>query len=615
MVAIFNFMSKLKILLAISFPLLILSFFLYPMESVHAQDQSIISYQSDSDSGEQIYSFTLEIGLYPDSFANPGLRRRWYEVTVKGQDVDFYTVSSRTSSDGAFQLWNYFEALSFDPFTMSYVEYEMDLDGKVTSRFVDCGCGYKTDLAHDYYLSGFMCYAYYSNSTEFSSFNLSGFVNTYICGGFDRDYFSELVGLVNDLHRERAIEFVENGGIDWEEKLPVYDASLPYITNLQYDSLTGSACHNESTLNGCFRLAWDVPFGVTEDDALDIRVAADYNYATDISSDRQFSSCFLNLTDIYGYIPISDSPFKFCVKDFIQYVDTSDSHFGFNSSEVYGFTFVPKRIYIRIVRNSSDGSFFGDWVIYDVNRDVLNRPQVGLGQIVPGDTEIDDSGDFVYPSSDTVTLNDFFLSNVKLVKEFVVSNVGYYKITWNGTTRSSDLVFIPDSDTAVIAVIILTDSFGNISNKTVATTTIGKGFFRFNIDELLDYEDESSLYWDGFIYVMPTFKRNGDLYMGQYSVVNALNGDIYQDTIDESDGSLHRELVSSENTAAVSGSFSSSSLIDYVNEGFNFLNSLVVMMKDFPALVAAVFQFIPSVYINAIGVMLIIMLIARILGR
>lgn len=395
-------MSKLKILLAISFPLLILSFFLYPMESVHAQDQSIISYQSDSDSGEQIYSFTLEIGLYPDSFANPGLRRRWYEVTVKGQDVDFYTVSSRTSSDGAFQLWNYFEALSFDPFTMSYVEYEMDLDGKVTSRFVDCGCGYKTDLAHDYYLSGFMCYAYYSNSTEFSSFNLSGFVNTYICGGFDRDYFSELVGLVNDLHRERAIEFVENGGIDWEEKLPVYDASLPYIKNLKYDILTGSDCHGDANFNGCFDLVWDIPAGATKDDYLDIRIAADYNYSTPASIYRQKSSCFLNVTDIYDYIPISGFPFNFCVKDFIQYVDTSDSHFGFTSSEPNGFTFIPKRIYIRLMRKTSTGFSYGDWAIYDVDRNVLNTPHIGEGQVLPGDIEFDDQGHYFDEPKDVI---------------------------------------------------------------------------------------------------------------------------------------------------------------------------------------------------------------------
>ena len=562
----------------------VLIVFLCSVLQVHAMEST--------SSVEQTYSFTLTYG-YPRSLSD--------DVSFCGGDVDFKSYAILyDSGDEQIKVSCFLVGVSSELFKGSFKSHSsLDFFPYSNAHY---------DSAHGVYY-----YTYdisFSCSGDLSYNNFVGFPNLELVRVDESFTSSDRQEYLNKIFDE----YVENGGIDWEEKLPVYDASLPYITNLQYDSLTGSACHNESTLNGCFRLAWDVPFGVTEDDALDIRVAADYNYATDISTDRQFSSCFLNLTDIYGYIPISDSPFKFCVKDFIPYVDTSDSHFGFNSSEVYGFTFVPKRIYIRIVRNSSDGSFFGDWVIYDVNRDVLNRPQVGLGQIVPGDTEIDDSGDFVYPSSDTVTLNDFFLSNVKLVKESVVSNVGYYKITWNGTTRSSDLVFIPDSDTAVIAVIILTDSFGNISNKTVATTTIGKGFFRFNIDELLDYEDESSLYWDGFIYVMPTFKRNGDLYMGQYSVVNALNGDIYQDTIDESDGSLHRELVSSENTAAVSGSFSSS-LIDYVNEGFNFLNSLVVMMKDFPALVAAVFQFIPSVYINAIGVMLIIMLIARILGR
>lgn len=57
----------------------------------------------------------------------------------------------------------------------------------------------------------------------------------------------------------------------------------------------------------------------------------------------------------------------------------------------------------------------------------------------------------------TVNLTDFLLSGVS-VKD---SLLGYSTITWTGTTKDNDLLFIPESDTLVIASYILTTKNGD----------------------------------------------------------------------------------------------------------------------------------------------------------
>lgn len=193
-------------------------------------------------------------------------------------------------------------------------------------------------------------------------------------------------GIIKDFFNEQLKEFVANGGLVWESGSgdgATYDDSLPIIKSLIYSNLKPLDCHGRADQTGCFNLSWNIPEGAKKDDVLEIRASCNYNYSTYWGTKRLYDSGFFDFSIIYGLIPISNTSADFCVTDFISSLDIKD---------INGFTLLPQKIYIRIVRDVSGKRSYGDWVVYDVDRDVLNYPEIGKGEVIPGDVEFDDMG-------------------------------------------------------------------------------------------------------------------------------------------------------------------------------------------------------------------------------
>lgn len=485
----------------------------------------------------------------------------WTNFVIVGNDVDFYSVYwFSDSSDGISNRYSYIYALSSEPFTYSYnrntrqnngSEWHSSVtDGKSSSTIVDGQTVYWTS------------YSLVVPTDLYSLENLSGWPNLYYMG-VQHSGEDFLNGIIKDFFNEQLKEFVSNGGLDWEADVSKFiDFSLTGVT---YENL-GS---------GLYNVYWT---GTTLNDDI---------YGS--SSGRPHNEEWTNgKVDAFAIL---------------------EDEFGREyTAELGSASLKSGKITIPIVGPDFDRSSFDGKIYLLPHIDYFGKTYNGSYTILNIKTGL------IYnvsssEGSQTYTWDDFFLSNVKLTKDLI----GYYKISWQGTTRSADLLFIPDSDTLVVAAIALEDSQGNIINQEVASTTIGKGYFYFDFEKLLDQDRETAYYWDGLIYLMPTFTKEGNLYMGQYSVVDTLSGDIFQDVLDEDNDIVHREPVGSGGSSV--DSFGVSSMTDYINTGFSFLSDLINMMQGFPALFAAIFQFIPQIYINAIGVMLIIIFIARILGR
>ncbi len=228
--------------------------------------------------------------------------------------------------------------------------------------------------------------------------------------------------------------------------------------------------------------------------------------------------------------------------------------------------------------------------------------------------------------------NDFYLKDVK-----VSSGIGNFSktIKWNGTSIDGTLASIPASDSTVIITYAMYDEDLNYKIYTLDTVNINKGKYTLNYNDFINEVYASPYTWDGEIRLCPVYylEANKHLYMGRQTVVDLLHGGIdeeyeddsgnfKQDTIrkDNDDSSDVGESSTSESGDGIWGSISDfiqniGSLNGFVGVFFGLLQDLIGMMGSFPSLLASVVGFIPSVYLNAIGSFLLIVLFLRLLGR
>lgn len=236
----------------------------------------------------------------------------------------------------------------------------------------------------------------------------------------------------------------------------------------------------------------------------------------------------------------------------------------------------------------------------------VNNPwNKGNSTVVNFDENGNPSSSFDTGDDGTVHLNDFKLTGVVWNKPVVQSGT----ITWTGTTPNSDLLFIPDSDTLVVATYPRYDSDMNTSYETWSTTTIGKGFMKVNVDYLIDYYKNSDLAWNGEMWLTPCYKKGGVLYMGEPVIINCLKGTVSDIVVDEDSGKAEQVDKTDQNKS------DADSILNVGNQFYSIINGLIGSLQQLPALLTAIFGFLPSSIINLIYASFAVIIICRILGR
>lgn len=236
----------------------------------------------------------------------------------------------------------------------------------------------------------------------------------------------------------------------------------------------------------------------------------------------------------------------------------------------------------------------------------VNNPwNKGNSTVVNFDENGNPSSSFDTGDDGTVHLNDFKLTGVVWNKPVVQSGT----ITWIGTTPNSDLLFIPDSDTLVVATYPRYDSDMNTSYETWSTTTIGKGSMKVNVDYLIDYYKNSELAWNGEMWLTPCYKKGGVLYMGEPVIINCLKGTVSDIVVDEDSGKAEQVDKTDQNKS------DADSILNVGNQFYSIINGLIGSLQQLPALLTAIFGFLPSSIINLIYASFAVIIICRILGR
>lgn len=236
----------------------------------------------------------------------------------------------------------------------------------------------------------------------------------------------------------------------------------------------------------------------------------------------------------------------------------------------------------------------------------VNNPwNKGNSTVVNFDEKGNPSSSFDTGDDGTVHLNDFKLTGVVWNKPVVQSGT----ITWTGTTPNSDLLFIPDSDTLVVATYPRYDSDMNSSIETWSTTTIGKGSMKVNVDYLIDYYQNSELAWNGEMWLTPCYKKGGVLYMGEPVIVNCLKGTVSDIVVDEDSGKAEQVDKTDQNKN------DADSILNVGNQFYSIVNGLIGSLQQLPALLTAIFGFLPSSVTNLFYASFAVIIICRILGR
>lgn len=211
-----------------------------------------------------------------------------------------------------------------------------------------------------------------------------------------------------------------------------------------------------------------------------------------------------------------------------------------------------------------------------------------------------------------VVMKNGFLSNINQTMSDIFS-LGKVTIFWTGTTKDSDLMFIPDDDTLVVATYIVMNPDYSYSVKTYDTCTIGDGKIYIDYNKLITESENNDFVWDGDIWLTPCYKKDAIFYMGEPTVVTIYDGKVENWGTNE-DGSIKKDDVTSNSGNGSSGD-SSSDLLLYGNRFVSFIRSLISSLGALPALFTTVFSFLPSIYVESLGVLLVVLLILRILGR
>lgn len=236
----------------------------------------------------------------------------------------------------------------------------------------------------------------------------------------------------------------------------------------------------------------------------------------------------------------------------------------------------------------------------------VNNPwNKGNSTVVNFDENGNTSSSFDTGDDGTVHLDDFKLTGVVWNKPVVKNGT----ITWTGTTPNSDLLFVPDSDTLVTATYPRYDANLNTSYETWSTTTIGKGSMKVNVDYLIDYYKNSELAWNGEMWLTPCYKKGGVLYMGEPVIINCLKGTVSDIVVDKDSGKAEQIDKTDQNKS------DADSILNVGNQFYSIINGLIGSLQQLPALLTAIFGFLPSSIINLLYASFAVIIICRILGR
>ena len=236
----------------------------------------------------------------------------------------------------------------------------------------------------------------------------------------------------------------------------------------------------------------------------------------------------------------------------------------------------------------------------------VNNPwNKGNSTVVNFDENGNASSSFDTGDDGTVHLDDFKLTGVVWNKPVVKNGT----ITWTGTTPNSDLLFIPDSDTLVTATYPRYDADLNTSYETWSTTTIGKGSMKVNVDYLIDYYKNSELAWNGEMWLTPCYKKGGVLYVGDPVIINCLKGTVSDIVVDKDSGKAEQVDKTDQNKS------DADSILNVGNQFYSIINGLIGSLQQLPALLTAIFGFLPSSIINLLYASFAVIIICRILGR
>lgn len=236
----------------------------------------------------------------------------------------------------------------------------------------------------------------------------------------------------------------------------------------------------------------------------------------------------------------------------------------------------------------------------------VNNPwNKGNSTVVNFDENGNASSSFNTGDDGTVHLDDFKLTGVVWNKPVVKNGT----ITWTGTTPNSDLLFVPDSDTLVTATYPRYDADLNASYETWSTTTIGKGSMKVNVDYLIDYYKNSELAWNGEMWLTPCYKKGGVLYVGDPVIINCLKGTVSDIVVDKDSGKAEQVDKTDQNKS------DADSILNVGNQFYSIINGLIGSLQQLPALLTAIFGFLPSSIINLLYASFAVIIICRILGR
>lgn len=236
----------------------------------------------------------------------------------------------------------------------------------------------------------------------------------------------------------------------------------------------------------------------------------------------------------------------------------------------------------------------------------VNNPwNKGNSTVVNFDENGNASSSFDTGDDGTVHLDDFKLTGVVWNKPVVKNGT----ITWTGTTPNSDLLFVPDSDTLVTATYPRYDVNLNTSYETWSTTTIGKGSMKVNVDYLIDYYKNSELAWNGEMWLTPCYKKGGVLYVGDPVIINCLKGTVSDIVVDKDSGKAEQVDKTEQNKS------DADSILNVGNQFYSIINGLIGSLQQLPALLTAIFGFLPSSIINLLYASFAVIIICRILGR
>ncbi len=236
----------------------------------------------------------------------------------------------------------------------------------------------------------------------------------------------------------------------------------------------------------------------------------------------------------------------------------------------------------------------------------VNNPwNKGNSTVVNFDKNGNASSSFDTGDDGTVHLDDFKLTGVVWNKPVVKNGT----ITWTGTTPNSDLLFVPDSDTLVTATYPRYDADLNTSYETWSTTTIGKGSMKVDVDYLIDYYKNNELAWNGEMWLTPCYKKGGVLYVGDPVVINCLKGTVSDIVVDKDSGKAEQVDKTDQNKS------DADSILNVGNQFYSIINGLIGSLQQLPALLTAIFGFLPSSIINLLYASFAVIIICRILGR